>query len=281
MELILTEEVAHKLHLACNHDPSMEVGGFGKTTVLDNNKVLVTDIIIPPQEVQSAHTDTEVEGLDHLIVALAQRPPKEDGTRESVSDWRLWWHSHARMQTGPSGTDTTTLRVLAEQMDDGWFIGMVTNVRSERTCWTHIVKPFALVVNNVDVKVQGAVDPRLAAALAEVDKIREELTSGLEAEIKSIMETNVKKKSWSYNNNTRQTGGVANGKAFQPKPNTAAVHRPVKAGLTSKKPIMEMTNAEFAAWVRNGGDDKEEEPVQALLPSGLHPMHDPDMYYSE
>lgn len=184
--LVITELARTKMHYACNYDKGKEVSWFGKARIEDQHVVL-EDIYIPPQEVGGAHIEITTDDLAAFWTDLISRG-------ESPKDWPIWCHSHAGMQTSPSGTDTNTLEVLAEQFG-GWAMGLVTNHRGEYTAWLALSKPFNM---RADVKIHAV--PVKNRKVAD--------------EIEKAMKENVHVKTWTQANNHpgSQGSGWAGGK---------------------------------------------------------------------
>lgn len=161
--LLVTHDVMLMLKYAVMHNPDLEVGGFGRTTLLQNGDILVSDIYIPPQTVESGHTDIkgplEAGGEDMLgnarryfathcttcgvdIFEHEQAVVDEDGVMQGHSpragsqlDWRLWWHSHGKLGSNfASQTDHQTLFGMARECE-GWAVGLVVGVGRDRYTW--------------------------------------------------------------------------------------------------------------------------------------------------
>lgn len=107
---------------------NQEVAGFGRCH-FDGERLIVDDILIPPQVVGGAHAELDIHAGDYdwLLAQII-------GRGEAPLDWRLWWHSHVNMGTSPSGTDHNTLKMLSKYWE-GWAAGTVFNQRGEATGW--------------------------------------------------------------------------------------------------------------------------------------------------
>lgn len=125
--LVLSRRVQDMLKFAVNTHPDKEVQGFGRVERDVDGDIWVRDIIIPPQTVTGASVDLKPEVLTALMLELHKN-------NQVLSDWPLWWHSHANMGTGPSNVDENTLKSLAQEMD-GYALGLVTNVSGGYTAW--------------------------------------------------------------------------------------------------------------------------------------------------
>lgn len=107
-----------------------EVAFFGRA-ILDREagRIVVDNILIPPQEIGSVSADVDVKAgdMDWLVDQIIKRGL-------NPADYRFWGHSHAGMGTSPSGTDHSTLKELAE-MFGGWAVGAVFNNKMECHGW--------------------------------------------------------------------------------------------------------------------------------------------------
>lgn len=117
--LMLSRRARLMIRYAVHTHPNKEVLGFGKCELGDDGDVWVTDIIIPPHEVTSTAVDLKPETIEQLMAELAKNGM-------TLSQWPLWWHSHANMGVAPSGTDENTLNKLAIEFG-GVAFGLVTN----------------------------------------------------------------------------------------------------------------------------------------------------------
>ena len=58
-ELYISELAALKLRYAADEIPNEEVSGFGRVEVDDRGRVILADIVIPPQEVGGAPVEID------------------------------------------------------------------------------------------------------------------------------------------------------------------------------------------------------------------------------
>lgn len=107
-----------------------EVGWYGVASRLgeeDEDKYLIEDIIVYPQEVTAATVD------------MAEPEEMAQWRLEHIDDEKfdrlyMHGHSHVRMGTSPSGVDIGHQQEILNQMrDDGFYIFMIYNKRLERT----------------------------------------------------------------------------------------------------------------------------------------------------
>lgn len=262
MRLVLSARAAAFLRYAAEEDPHMEISGFGRTTVLPNDDIYVDDIILPPQEVGAGHVKIDVDGLD---VAM-QYVMTEKG--ESLGQWRMWWHSHGSGGAFASGTDKDTLAMLAEYMG-GWALGHVITSKEDRYTWLSVAQPFHFEFEPKHI-TEGYTSKSLRERVQEAFK-------------------GVRKRSYQYNNYTANTSRLPEdapdyvsdnfqsgwnwvrtdyGWSAYVKPGNEAAfktwaeenervwrngHWVPKAqddGKGVRKSLTDMTDAEFAEWVR-------------------------------
>lgn len=93
-----------------------EISGFGKVVRIAG-KLTITDVEIFKQVVSGAHSDMD----DDALAAFLYEKTK---AKEDLSQWRVWWHSHASMQVFFSGTDTGTIDGSTEFP---WLVSVVGN----------------------------------------------------------------------------------------------------------------------------------------------------------
>lgn len=160
--LHITREANLALQYAAEFNGNLEVGGFGRVEAIEG-RIVLSEIVIPPQIVESAHTDIDMQrgDLDWMMAFLAAR-------NETFEQWRLWWHSHANMGTTPSSTDENTLAMLARHVAP-WFCGLVINVKGDRTAFMCISEPYALraepkvtIARDDDPDIKARVDTMMA-----------------------------------------------------------------------------------------------------------------------
>jgi hypothetical protein len=155
--------------------PKYEMQGFGKLVSQDDGDLLVTDIIIPPQEVSGGAVETTGQHLHQLWVAMSELEPPQ-----FAIDWPLWFHSHGSMGVFASNEDKTTLEAFATEFG-GVAVGLVTNGKEEFYAWyaaevkTPWGKPFH-ESTKLDVYVEHETSPAIeksVKAMMESVKVRE------------------------------------------------------------------------------------------------------------
>ena len=246
--LILTYEVNRALSYAADFKPGIEVGGFGHTTLAENGiDIIVDDIFIPPQTVQSAHTDIKgpgEQGGDGMLETAIRHWAfkckwcykalgEHDGADhefegQAWSDNRLWWHSHGKIGATPSATDDGTLQKLARLLD-GWCAGLVINSAGDRHPWASVYRaPFNLITQKLEFGVYK--EERL--------DIKERVDA---------MMAHVEEKVWSYQGNSQGAKG-GTGTSNSP-PNVRRL--PQRTSTPTGKRIIDLPTDEFAKWLES------------------------------
>lgn len=111
-----------------------EISGLGKveTELIEGRRIfLVTDLEIFNQEVTAAHSTIDDDALakfQYEIMAKGEEP----------GDYKLWWHSHAAMDTFFSTTDTGT---IDKSTEFEYLISLVTNHEMEFSARIDVFDP--------------------------------------------------------------------------------------------------------------------------------------------
>lgn len=138
-DIYITKKAWEQIYEALRWDLKHEVQFFGRGAYLDQlpegeeprGNYVLYEIIIPPQEVTGAFTDTgegkaNVDNLNFIIMeAMRLNLP--------ISGWNFWGHTHPGMSTRPSSVDHENMLMWAEQW--GRAIGAVFNEKNEITAW--------------------------------------------------------------------------------------------------------------------------------------------------
>lgn len=156
--ILVTDKVHTQLRYAAEHNTFLEVGGFGRTHLMEDGTIFVDELYIPPQVVEGGHTDIKGPDEDgganmlddarrffsehcrHCRLSVYEHEGADhEPEGESQADWRLWWHSHGkRGGTFGSGTDHATLFGLAKDCG-GWAVGVVIDASGGRYAWVAVV----------------------------------------------------------------------------------------------------------------------------------------------
>lgn len=164
MKLLLTPHVEQMLKLAVKAQPNLEIGGFAKVELAEKETIILTDLIIPPQQVSGTAVHFDESTFEWLMMELAKQG-------ETMSDWRCWWHSHSHMEAFCSARDDDTLTNLTSIFKDNWAIALVTNVKGQYYCEVEAqAKPWPLKVTAIPVQQVEQTPPELSARVEEMMK---------------------------------------------------------------------------------------------------------------
>lgn len=167
---LVISELAYKKVQHWVHKADKEVSGFGTTSITRDDdgtyRVYVHDAFLLDQEVGAAHTDIDAKSLGKLMHRIVANPD----TRHLSLNW--WWHSHVKMNTFWSGTDTETIKSIGK---NGLCVASVFNqlgsIRSA-VCTKSVttVKTAAFgettqldvhLIDNIDTEYEYTSDPRI------------------------------------------------------------------------------------------------------------------------
>lgn len=130
-----------------------EIAGLGrvvKETLPGSFKqvLVVKDVKIFDQEVSHGHADLDPESIAKFINEVMQNEP------DTLSEWRLWWHSHGSMNAFFSGTDTGTIESSTEYE---WLVSVVTNHEGDLVARFDMYEPVR-VTKELSVRTLSAYD---------------------------------------------------------------------------------------------------------------------------
>jgi len=155
----------------------LEISGLGKviSEKIGNQRIFVIhDIEIFDQEVSAGSSTLDEDALAKFLFEKTK-------AGEKMSEYRVWWHSHAKMESFFSVTDTDTIETSTEFP---WLISIVTNhanVRPEDLeCRFDIYDPIKITEEDIMVELlPEADDEKLKEQCQkEIDeKVKEEVTS--------------------------------------------------------------------------------------------------------
>ena len=141
----------------------MEISGLGKISYSKKNKtdIRIEDVFIFPQKVGYSSTD-----LDKKSISLFFE--KEYAKSKTISDIRLWWHSHADAPVCFSPTDEFTIEDFWGKTSD-FIISLVVNHKMDMVARIDVFNPFINTIENIDIEITSKEDKILE------NKIRKEL----------------------------------------------------------------------------------------------------------
>jgi hypothetical protein len=117
MNIIIPKKVNFKLKYFVELT-SGEISGIGKSHVTEDRNIMVDDFIIFKQTCSGSLTTIDDEAQAQFMFDLMKK-------NEKLSNWNIWWHSHANMQVFWSTTDDKTISDHRHQQD--YLISIVTN----------------------------------------------------------------------------------------------------------------------------------------------------------
>lgn len=158
MELQIQDRAWAKLRYFVDNTDG-EISGLGKIE-RDGDNFVVTDVQIFTQSVSGAHSDIPAQALAQFQVELMRQG-------ESMEQWVLWWHSHAKMGVFFSQRDKDT---IDESTDFRYMVSLVTNHKHELTARVDVYEP-ARLYSAIDVVVLEPDYPDIEEACkAEITK---------------------------------------------------------------------------------------------------------------
>ncbi len=152
MKLYLTKHAHRKLRYFVEQIDN-EISGFGKVTETktpQGSVFIVTDFEIFDQVVSGAHSTIDDDALAKFLFEKTK-------AGENMSEWKVWWHSHCRMASYFSQTDTGTMDKSTEFK---YMISLVTNHKDEKTARIDVYDPIR-AHSDMDVVVLEEEDSEL------------------------------------------------------------------------------------------------------------------------
>lgn len=104
-EVYFTDIASRKMSIYIKEN-SLEVGWLGFVENPEENKFIITDVILFEQKVSSSETDISAEQLYNTYRELEKK-----GIENPNEKLLFWGHSHVNMSTSPSKTDEDTARL--------------------------------------------------------------------------------------------------------------------------------------------------------------------------
>lgn len=141
MKVLIPVNIYQKLR-GYSQATNFEISGLGKVS-LDGKDIIVEDIRIFEQEVTYASTKMDKRALAKFYDELMQKD-------EDISAWKLWWHSHAKMETFWSATDAATIEDFDTESDtDNWVLAIETNREDELLVRIDVFRPLRITIPKV------------------------------------------------------------------------------------------------------------------------------------
>ncbi|MFA5395906.1 MAG: hypothetical protein WC346_07865 [Methanogenium sp.] len=141
----------------------VEISGFAKISKYGEDSLLIYDAEILEQYVSATHSDFDEESMVRFMTEKIRN-------KESIVDYKVWWHSHANMQAYFSAIDESTIE---QSTEFPFLISLVMNKQYEYACRLDIQNPLRLTIDNIQ--------------LVEVDEEDEELEKQCQEEISQMV----------------------------------------------------------------------------------------------
>lgn len=123
-----------------------EISGLGKISKKDDI-ITIEDVKIFPQTTSRAETTMDKKALGKFYDEIVQKG-------EQLLDWKLWWHSHAKMDTFFSSTDIETIADFDNDLkDDNWMLSIVSNHAADLLARLDIYQPIRCTMNKLDWEI--------------------------------------------------------------------------------------------------------------------------------
>lgn len=154
-----------------------EISGLGKIKPYKNG-FLIEQVKLLSQSVTPANTRMDVAGLGKLYHEIIQ----EEG---DLSNWKLWWHSHASMPVFWSQTDLDTIMDFDnETPQSNWMISAVFNHKMDWEARLDMYDPVHVQSNFTDLRItqihsqetkedcQFQIDQKVRVRTPEIKKVK-------------------------------------------------------------------------------------------------------------
>jgi proteasome lid subunit RPN8/RPN11 len=160
-KISIAHEVLQKLELyteMCND----EISALGKAVMIDG-KIVIDTIYLFDQEVTRSSTNISNSDVSKFLCDYVR-------AGNNPEDIKLWWHSHAKMETYWSPTDESTI----EGFGSGWIVSIVSNKQKAHRARIDILDPIRMTIDNLPIEIMLKIDPSLRneARREIVEKVR-------------------------------------------------------------------------------------------------------------
>lgn len=118
-----------------------EISGVGAIEKIDG-LLVVTQIYLLEQECSSVTTEINSDALGKLMLDLVKQGKE--------ANLKLWWHSHASMDTFWSKTDDDTGRIISKA---DWAFRVVINRNDQIKVSADVNEPFPHTVHDLNLKI--------------------------------------------------------------------------------------------------------------------------------
>ncbi len=139
---------------------SEEISGLGEVMKFGPN-LLITSVVLFPQEVTSGSTDLSQDPLQEFLLELVK-------SGQDPSTYKLWWHSHVYGQCYWSSTDNAT----CERFNNEWMLSVLGNKHGDYRCRLDLFSPFRITVDRLPLEIYNPSPADLKQAIAEEIKAK-------------------------------------------------------------------------------------------------------------
>jgi hypothetical protein len=115
-----------------------EISGLGKIRKVAKGVLLIEDVFIFDQDCTPVETNLNLDKVAEFLTEMIM-------AGEDTSCIRLWWHSHANMDTFWSHTDNTTI----SGFNNEWMVSLVTNFDGDYLCRVDTFQPMQMTAHDV------------------------------------------------------------------------------------------------------------------------------------
>jgi hypothetical protein len=118
-----------------------EISGLGEV-IRRGSDLLITSIVLFPQEVTIGSTDLDQEQLQSFLFELVK-------TGQDPSRFKLWWHSHVYGECFWSSTDEAT----CGRFNNDWMVSVVGNKYGKYRCRLDLFNPCRVTIDQLPLEV--------------------------------------------------------------------------------------------------------------------------------
>jgi len=113
-----------------------EISGLGKVREISASQLEIYDIEILNQSTSSSHSTLDEDALAKFLNEKVTK-------KRNISDYKVWWHSHANMEAYFSIIDENTIN---SSSDFSYLISIVTNKKGQNKVRLDLYKPLRLTI---------------------------------------------------------------------------------------------------------------------------------------
>ena len=120
-----------------------EISGLGESEKISEDEILVKKLYLFNQVVSPASSDLDKKELSLFLEDLNKRGI-------DTSNYNVWWHSHAKMDSYFSSIDDD---VIDDMPSNNYLVSLVSNHKLEIKGRVDIYKPFRLTIDEKDTEI--------------------------------------------------------------------------------------------------------------------------------